>query len=92
MSTTTAAPSQPLHPLQVLKRLTESYTFTHFFIHLQMDSQPSTSSGAMDQRRKDALKVYTEVGLLIHLPASFTDYHWCTENEKCQPECRPGTT
>ena len=26
-----------------------------------MDSQPSTSSGAMDQRRKDALKGYREV-------------------------------
>jgi hypothetical protein len=26
-----------------------------------MDTQPSTSTGAMDQRRKDALKAYREV-------------------------------
>ena len=58
--------SQPLHPrLQVFERLTESYAFTHLFTHLQMDSQPSSSSGAMDQCRKDALKVYREVSLLI---------------------------
>lgn len=31
-----------------------------------MDSQPSTSSGAMDQRRKDALKAYREVGTILY--------------------------
>jgi hypothetical protein len=53
----------------------------HLFIYLRIDSQPSTSSGSMDQRRKDALKGYRDVGLLFYISASFTDY-WYTENAK----------
>jgi hypothetical protein len=32
-----------------------------FILHPTMDTQPSTSTGIVDQRRKDALKAYREV-------------------------------
>ena len=44
-----------------------------FFIHLEpstMDAQASTSSGAMDQRRKDALKNYRDVCSFPNFPVS----------------------
>jgi 26S proteasome regulatory subunit T4 len=43
--------------LEVFKRVLR----VHLSSFTLMDSQPSTSSGAMDQRRKDALKGYREV-------------------------------
>ena len=45
-----------------------------------MDAQPSTSSGAIDQRRQDALKSYREV---YHIEIR-DDYHWLnTHRRKC---------
>ena len=63
------------------KRVLQYYAFTSSFYLQHMDSQPSTSSGAMDQRRKDALKGYREVAYYtpFYLPLLMVG---CTENAK----------